>query len=279
MGAQAAEANELLVPVHKPQVESLPLYELGFGVGGSIHPDYPGADQSHGDVLPIPYAVYRGKILYADKRGNTRARFLRTDIYELSLSGAGGFPVKASENSARTGMSDLDWMGQVGPRFLVRLHEFDDGTSIKLGLPARAVFTASSDFRTFKHRGFMYEPELILDVPHFFSDNASLFALASVAAADQNFMQYLYGVSASDATASRAQFNPRAGYFYSTLTLGFSIDLFGKRLRVMPAAELSTLEGATNEASPLVKTNWNASFGLVVIPVFYRSEKLVKDDD
>ena len=50
-----------------------PLWELGVGVAGLRLPDYRGSDQSRGYVLPLPYIVYRGTWLKADRDG-ARAR-------------------------------------------------------------------------------------------------------------------------------------------------------------------------------------------------------------
>lgn len=261
-----------------PSVDVLPLFELGFGIGSSHHPHYPGSDQSQTDTLPFPYGVYRGKFLYADRRGNARARLLRNEIVELSLSGAGGFPVKSVNNNARRGMADLDWMGQFGPRLLIRLGEGTKGQTLRLGLPFRAVVT-SADFKTFIHRGYVYEPELIFSYPRFYSDNLNLFMLATIAVADENFMQYVYGVSSGDATPTRSVFDPRKGIFTSSLTVGVSADLFNNRLRVMTVGTLTNLNGAANEESPLMRSRTNFSLSFVVIPILYRSESLVAAED
>jgi outer membrane protein len=254
----------------------LPLYELGFGVGSSYHPHYPGSDQSRLDTLPFPYGVYRGKVLYADRRGNARARLLRNDVWELSLSGGGGFPIKSTENSARTGMQDLDWMGQIGPRILVRLMDLPNGQTLRLGLPFRAVLT-SADFKTYIHRGYIYAPELIYS--GFLSENVNFFSVLTIAASDQNFMEYVYGVSPADATPTRKAFEAQRGYFNSSFTVGFSIDTWKRRLRLMPVATLASQHGAANQDSPLMKTLTNITLGLVIIPIVYHSDKLVPADD
>ena len=44
-----------------------PLWELGLGVAGLRLPDYRGADQSRAYALPLPYIVYRGTWLKADR--------------------------------------------------------------------------------------------------------------------------------------------------------------------------------------------------------------------
>jgi hypothetical protein len=46
-----------------------PLWEAGVGVGVLRLPHYRGSDQSHTWVLPVPYFVYRGEFLRADREG------------------------------------------------------------------------------------------------------------------------------------------------------------------------------------------------------------------
>ena len=54
-----------------------PLWELGIGAAAVRLPDYRGSDQAHSYLLPLPYVVYRGKILRADRDG-ARALLLET---------------------------------------------------------------------------------------------------------------------------------------------------------------------------------------------------------
>ena len=51
------------------QAKDLPLWELGLGVAGLWFPDYRGADETRGYVLPVPYVVYRGEFFKADRNG------------------------------------------------------------------------------------------------------------------------------------------------------------------------------------------------------------------
>ena len=47
--------------------EKKPLWELGWGAAALYLPDYRGADESHPYLLPIPYVIYRGKRLQAER--------------------------------------------------------------------------------------------------------------------------------------------------------------------------------------------------------------------
>ena len=46
-----------------------PLWEIGLGVAGLRVPDYRGSDQSRTLWFPVPYLVYRGQWLRADREG------------------------------------------------------------------------------------------------------------------------------------------------------------------------------------------------------------------
>ena len=48
--------------------EQLPLWEAGLGVAGISFPDYRGADERQYYLLPMPYLVYRGEFLKADRQ-------------------------------------------------------------------------------------------------------------------------------------------------------------------------------------------------------------------
>ena len=91
----------------------LPLWEAGAGIAVLDFPDYRGADERHTLILPIPYLVYRGEFLKAD-RESIRGQFYKDDRLDLHLSVNGSIPVKSGENSARQGMPSLDPTLEIG---------------------------------------------------------------------------------------------------------------------------------------------------------------------
>ena len=92
--------------------ESLPLWELGAGVGTISLYDYRGSDERRAYVFPVPYFVYRGEFLKADRNG-VRSTLFNSDRVEVNVSVNGTFPVDSKDNVARRGMTDLkptiDW--------------------------------------------------------------------------------------------------------------------------------------------------------------------------
>src|SRR6266568_3550534 len=83
-----------------------PLWELGLGAGVLELPHYRGSDQSHTWLLPVPYVVYRGKFLKADREG-ARAVLFESDRVDFDLSLAASAPVRSRDDDARQGMADL----------------------------------------------------------------------------------------------------------------------------------------------------------------------------
>ena len=87
--------------------EERPLWELGAGGFAFAQPDYRGADEGRGYVLPIPYVAYRGDRFRVDREG-IRGLLFESDRVEFDLSLFATPPVKSNDNTARAGMNDLD---------------------------------------------------------------------------------------------------------------------------------------------------------------------------
>jgi outer membrane scaffolding protein for murein synthesis (MipA/OmpV family) len=134
-------------PLEKPPGK--PLWELGVGVVLLQMPDYRGSDENRFYLLPYPYLVYRGDILKVDEQRIT-GQIFKTDRILLDFSGFGSVPVKSSNNSARTGMEDLDPTFELGPALKIKLWESkEDKFKLSLSLPVRAFF--STDFSSVRH--------------------------------------------------------------------------------------------------------------------------------
>src|SRR5690606_12063214 len=94
------------------EVRRRPLLELGIAGGTGYVPDYPASDQSRSRQLIFPVFYYHGKIFRSDRDDGARARLHEDPVFAVDVSGSGTFPTKSSENRAREGMDDLDWMGE-----------------------------------------------------------------------------------------------------------------------------------------------------------------------
>ena len=86
-------------------------WELGLGVGAVSGPDYRGSDEYRNFISPIPYVVYRGKIIRSDREG-IRGNFLRTDKYEFTFSASASITPDTNKSELRDEMPELGSMSQ-----------------------------------------------------------------------------------------------------------------------------------------------------------------------
>src|SRR5450631_3991740 len=181
------------------QAKQEPLLEFGLGIGAIAFEDYRGSGTTHAYPLPIPYFVYHGKFLKADREG-VRGTLFNQDWVELNLSGNATTPVR--NDNARHGMPDLKSTLEIGPSLDFHLlHSTDSRIKLDLRLPLRSAITveASPGFI-----GWTFTPRLALDVadPAGFSGwHAGL--LIGPLFADHRYHEYFYSVAPPYATASR----------------------------------------------------------------------------
>lgn len=143
------------------RAQDLPLWELGGGATVLRVPDYRGSEQIRNYIFPLPWLVYRGEIMRADREG-VRASLFDSDRVELSLSLSASVPVDSDNNTARAGMADLRPVLEVGPRANINLwRTADRRASLDLRVPLRAAFTVRDGVRDV---GYVFAPLLNLDL-------------------------------------------------------------------------------------------------------------------
>lgn len=260
LGASALLAQPALA-------EEKPLWEIGLGAAGVTFPDYRGSDRQSGYVLPMPYFVYRGEHLKADRNG-MRASFFDNDRLDINLSLAASLPVNSKDNSARVGMPDLKPTIEIGPSFDVTLWQSKaQGLKLDLRLPIRAAITLESSP---KYVGWVFSPRVNLDVNHFAGVRGlNLGILAGPLFADRKNNAYTYSVEAPYATATRPAYEAGGGYAGAQVTTALS-KRFDK-VWVGAFARYDNLSGAHFADSPLVKRKHAYSAGLAASWVFGES--------
>ena len=77
-----------------------PLWEFGLGAGAIAFQDYRGSDTTHAYPLPVPYVVYNGKFLKADRDG-VRGTLFNQDWLEINLSFNLTTPVRSDRSEER----------------------------------------------------------------------------------------------------------------------------------------------------------------------------------
>ena len=252
-----------------------PLWEAGAGVAALYLPDYRGASRGRVYALPVPYFVYRGDFLKADRHG-IRGVLFDSDRVDLNLSVGAALPVDSSRSPEREGMASLRPTVELGPSLDFTLwRAAGSRAKVDLRLPVRGAVTVESHAR---YVGMQFFPHLnvdVKDVAGFAGWN--LGALAGPVYTDRRYNEYYYSVGAADATATRPAFEARGGYggaqFIVALSKRFQRFWIGGYFRH------DTLRGAVYEASPLVGSRSYTAGGIGLSWIFGESSRRVPVSD
>ncbi len=237
--------------------EVKPLWEVGlFAIAGSQQA-YPGSALRVHPRLALPFVVYRGPLLRADEEGMGLHTKLAPRV-DIDIGLAAAFGSSASQSAVRQGMANIGTLVEFGPRLRFALGDMTGPNRWRVSLPVRGVFDLNHGL---KSRGISAEPELGWS-RHTADDNTYRASVGAVLG-NRTLVDTFYGVSAANATPSRAAYAARPGLVAwrlgSSAALALSRDwtLFGY-------ARWDSLTGAANRASPLVERSGGATFGLGV---------------
>ena len=275
-GASLQCAVTLLVAANWPvptQAKEEPLWEFGLGLGAIAFEDYRGSDTVHAYPLPVPYVVYNGKFLKADRDG-VRGTLFNQDSLEINLSFNLTTPVR--NDAERSGMPDLKSTVELGPSVDIHLFRSDDAKfKLDLRMPLRAAATVESSPRLI---GWTFTPRVNLDVADpFGAPGWKLGFLVGPLFADRRYNQYFYSVDSQYATPWRPEYQAGGGYAGTQ-----SIAALSKRFPkfwVGAYMRYDTLSGAAFADSPLVqrKSYWSGGFGFAWM--LRRSSRMVEVPD
>jgi MipA family protein len=250
-----------------------PLWELGLGVAGLRLPDYRGSDQSRGYLLPLPYIVYRGTWLKADRDG-ARALLVDTPRVKVDLSVAASTPTRSSDNTARDGMPNLPGTGEIGPNLNVTLaSSAAERWRLDLRLPLRAAVTLQ---RSPKFVGTTFSPHLNLDLGGV-AGGWNLGLLTGPLFADRKYHEHFYSVDAAYAKPDRPAYQAHGGYA-GWQALAATSRRFGNTW-VGGFVRYDSLRGAAFEDSPLVRRRSALTLGFGVSWILATSAELVPSSD
>ena len=256
------------------RAEQLPLWEAGIGLAVIDFPDYPGADERTTYALPLPYIAYRGDKLKVGREG-IRGLFFESDKVELDFSGNASIPVKSTHNQARQGMPDLDPTFQFGPTLNFTLQRREQ-SKLQIRLPIRGVI--ATDFTHAQGAGFVFEPQLVLDLNKLALASGWRFGIAAGPLfADRRYNAYYYSVDPQFATPQRPAYQAPAGFAGTQVLLSTSRRYrdwwFGAFVRYQ------SLNGAVFRDSPLVKQRDALAGGIGFAWIFARSSSMVDADE
>lgn len=249
---------------------ALPLWEIGLWGIAVSQQAYPGSDQNIDRGLALPYLIYRGEILRAE-RGNVGLRALRTETLELDIGFAAAFGSSSNEIEARRGMPNLGTLVEFGPRLKWHLGAGPGGGRWRVELPLRGVFDLSDGLNG---RGLSFEPELQFNrrAAGGWRYGASLGAVFGNHALARTF----YGVAPEYATATRPAYEARAGLVTWRAGVSASIPV-ARDWQFFAFARVDSVAGAANRASPLVRRTTGGSAGVGLTWTWMRSERTVSD--
>jgi outer membrane scaffolding protein for murein synthesis (MipA/OmpV family) len=263
-------ASLAATPALAQNANKQPLWELGAAGIGASQQAYPGASAQVSRGLALPYFVYRGEVLRAD-RDTAGLRAIKTERMELDIGVAGSFGARADEVDERLGMPRLGTLIEFGPRVKWKLSEDQAGGGWRAELPLRGVFDLSDGAA---HRGMAFEPKLVYQR----RASAGWFYSTSVGAivADKRLAQSFYGVAPQYALASRPSYEAQSGLVALRLNASVFHQL-SRDWRVFGFGRIDSVAGAANENSPLVKKTNGASLGLGLTYTWLRSERSAVD--
>ena len=251
-----------------------PLWEAGAGFTVLDFPDYRGSDERTSYVLPIPYAIYRGKLLKAD-RDRIQGLFLEADRVNIQLSIRGSVPFDSSTNAARQGMPDLDPTLEIGPSLELTLYRnTDSGIRVDLRLPARTVI--ATNFSHSHNVGWVFQPRINVDFRDTLLGKGWDLGFAfGPMFGDKRYHNYYYGVEPDFATAQRPTYLAESGYAGARATGSVSRRFKGMWLGGF--ARWDSVSGAVFEPSPLIRQQNNFTAGFAITWVLKESQRRVSD--
>ena len=253
------------------QETALPLWEAGVFATTLSTPAYPASTDRTGRALVLPFFIYRGEILRAD-RGTLGARVVHTDDVEVDVGFAASLPANSNDVSARAGMDDLGTLIEFGPRLKATIARPTQGSRVRFDLPVRTVLEVNGGVRS---QGFAVEPEINLEVRDLYA-GWRLSTAASLIIGDARLNQYFYGVPTNFATAQRPTYEAQAGLIGTRLSVSTAKSLT-RDLRVFAFARHENYQGSANRNSPLYLQTTGNSAGLGLMWTLGRSSEMAKD--
>lgn len=256
------------IPVAHADRPPEPLWELGAGLGTLAFPPWAGSRQHDVFAAPLPYVVYRGKFIQAD-RGGIRALLFGSQDLDLRLSVAGA-PPPEDDDALREGMPGLDPVFEAGPELRWRAWQrADEHLALFLKLPLRTAVAVSG--KGLESVGWFASPALNLEVREWPAAGWKIGFGGGPVFGDAQYHAYYYEVAPRFVSAGRAAYEADGGY--GGLQWNASVSRRHGKLWMATFLRLQYLDGATFEDSPLVGTDTSVSAGIAFAWVFAQSSR------
>ena len=252
-----------------------PLWEIGAGASLFSFPDYRGSDETNQYLLPVPYVVYRGEHLKADRNG-VRGVVFDSEWVEVNASVGASLPVESRQNTARSGMPDLHPTLELGPSLDVTLwRSLDHRNRVDVRLPVRLGISVESPYRPL---GWQASPRINVDIGGVAGWTGWNFGLLmGPIYGSQKYHDYFYSVAPQYATVARPSYDARGGYAGMQWLLAGSKRF--PRYWVGGFLRRDNLDGAVFSASPLVRNRDYIAAGVAVAWIFNTSAQMVTETE
>jgi outer membrane scaffolding protein for murein synthesis (MipA/OmpV family) len=267
--ASTASADLVTPASARPATSPAPLWELGVGVAGLSLPDYRGATHRRAYLLPLPYLIYRGAFLRADREG-ARAVLLDSNFLDVDVSVAATPPSRSEPDGPRAGMPDLAPTFEIGPNVNITLwRNAARHVKLDLRLPVRTAIALQGGLHSV---GTTFDPKINLDLNPLGAGWRMGLQLGMLNGS-QRYHQRIYSVSTDQATANRPAYEARGGRagWQALAAMSQRFD----RLWIGGFVRHDTLSNAVFVDSPLVQRRHTWTAGLGMAWVFARSTELV----
>ena len=258
-----------LAQTRRPAAD-LPLWEVGVGAFGASQQAYPGASEQVRRGLALPFLIYRGEYLRAD-RDSLGVRAITQPRYEVDIGLAGAFGSRAGDSEARRGMPELGTLVEFGPRLKWHLGPLDGDSRLRAELALRGVFDVDDKFR---NKGISFEPRLVWEQRG--GGNWRYGASAGALFGNRKLADTFYSVAPADALPGRPAYSAEGGLIAWRLGANVSREITPD-LRLFLFGRFDSVAGAANRASPLVRTTTGASVGVGLAYTFARSSRRASD--
>jgi outer membrane scaffolding protein for murein synthesis (MipA/OmpV family) len=253
-----------------------PLWEAGIFGGAARMPHYRGSDEYSWYFLPLPFLVYRGKVVQTDRDG-MRGIFLKSERMQTEISFSGSPPVDRNDQ-ARQGMPQLDAIGEAGPAMKLFLHHGRTAPSLYLEPAVRGAVAADVDKWSTHYVGLRGGLNMVLaDYKPARSERWTCGLNVGVDFTDANYNRYFYDVTPAQVIPGREEFQSRGGYAGFALS-GYSLVELIPRLSWGLYSRWDNIDGAAYRASPLVRARNDVVLATALIWTIQTSHRLVRSN-
>jgi len=253
--------------------EREPLWEMNLAAFARYGPAYPASEESQVNIVPLPFPIYRGKILRvgADANKPVTTRIFRRDRIKLDIDFGLNFPVDSDDIDVRTSMPDLDLLAEAGPELELQFVKQPKIGNAFLALQLRGAFSFDGLDPTW--RGLIFSSEVKYVAPVFRDKSEFMVRVTPEWAADE-YMDFFYGVAPEYATVNRPEYNAKGGYLGTKLAFSLKHE-FNDKFQLRTGVRFGFYQGARNRKSTLYTAETNSGVYIAFLWKFWESARKV----